>query len=85
MNELILAMILSNGITTNSPIYNLQYLHYHNANQIAFQDITKLTRICVVGQYGVYFTGKTPFQILGCSTDTIFRSGFEVGETNKPK
>lgn len=82
--SIILAMILGTGITTHSPVYDLRYLRIGNQNNVAFVDITGLTRLCVVQQYGIDFPGEAAFQIAACGTDTIFKTGFEVGEINKP-
>lgn len=85
MATIVLAMILSTGITTRSPVHNLKYLYFHSSAQISFADKTELTRLCAVGQYGIYLKNEMAYQILGCGTDTIFRTGHEVGETNKPQ
>jgi hypothetical protein len=76
--SVLLAMILASGITTHSPVYDLRYLRIYDQNNVAFVDITGKTRICTVGQYGVYWRGETAFQILGCSTDTLFSNGFST-------
>lgn len=83
--NVVLAMILSNGVTTHTPVHDVQYLALYTQPQIVFKDITELTRICQVQQYGVYFPGQTAYQIAGCSTDTLFKSGFDLGEVNKPE
>jgi hypothetical protein len=83
--SVVLAMILNTGITTHTPVHDLQELYRFNKPQITFKDITELTRMCQVQQYGIYFPDQIAFQIAGCVTDTIFKSGFEKGETNKPQ
>lgn len=83
--SVVLAMILGTGITTHTPVHDLQEIYRYNKPQIAFKDITELTRMCQVQQYGIYFAGEAGFQIAGCITDTVFKSGFEKGEINKPE
>lgn len=79
---MILTMIVASGLVLH---VDVQHLRYYGKEDIVFEDTpSNLTRTCTFGQYGVYFTHEAAFQILGCQTDTIYRTGHELGEVNRP-
>lgn len=80
--NVVLALILNTSITTHSPVHDLVY---YQQKSISFKDITELTRTCIVAQYGIYVRGEIAYQIISCSSDTIFKTGWQLGEYNRPK